>query len=134
MSAWKNLKEIDMNKQELGIKLLEMDKVTIVATSIDQGMWILFQRNNSFQCYNDNDPNRGYGAVTLYCNFCSEIQHEIENVLGEKWDNLPDKKTRSRVVWSNIGGDVKRIGHIVEDKWFDIDEFWERFDLKGESE
>lgn len=50
----------------------------------------------------------------------------IMDVVGvERWENLKGKYVRFVVdAW---GSPVKKIGNIIEDKWFDIDEFFKEY-------
>ena len=50
------------------------------------------------------------------------IRKILETVGVEKWENLPG--TLIRVERSGLGSSVPpRIGHILEDRWFDLGEF-----------
>ena len=47
----------------------------------------------------------------------------IMDIVGvDKWEDLKDKYIR--VESNGWGGTIKKIGHITDDKWFDIDEFF----------
>ena len=50
----------------------------------------------------------------------------IMDVVGvEKWENLKGKYVR--FVDDAWGSPVKKIGNIIEDKWFDIDKFFREY-------
>ena len=46
----------------------------------------------------------------------------MDTVGVEKWENLKGKHIR--VVDDGWGSKVVKIGHFIEDKWFDLDEFF----------
>ena len=51
-----------------------------------------------------------------------EAMMRIMDTVGvEKWEDLKDEYIRAEV---NGLGPVKKIGHITDDKWFDIDKFF----------
>lgn len=54
------------------------------------------------------------------------IRKILETVGVEKWEDLEGKYVRIRKEAEYGGHPIKAIGHIVEDKWFDIKEFWEK--------
>ena len=43
----------------------------------------------------------------------------------EKWEDLKDKYVR--VVDDGWGSSIKKIGNIIDDKWFDIDKFFKEY-------
>lgn len=55
------------------------------------------------------DESKGYGAAF--------IQRILRTVGVEKWEELQGKYIR--VESEGLGGGIRRIGHIIEDKWFD---------------
>lgn len=58
---------------------------------------------------------------------------KIMNVVGvEEWEDLKGKYVR--VVDDGWGSPVKKIGNIIEDKWFDIDEFFKNYNKEKENE
>lgn len=62
------------------------------------------------------DKFDGYGSGL-------EAMMRIMDVVGvDKWEDLKDKYIR--VESDGCGKSIKKIGHITNDKWFDIDEFF----------
>ena len=63
------------------------------------------------------DKFHGYGPGL-------EAMMRIMDVVGvDKWEDLKDKYIRVEIDgWT--GGTVKKFGHITNNKWFDIDEFF----------
>ncbi len=54
-----------------------------------------------------------------------EAMMRIMDTVGvEKWEDLDGKLVR--VVDTGWGGRITKIGNILEDKWFDDDEFYEK--------
>lgn len=52
---------------------------------------------------------------------------KIMDVVGvERWEDLKGKYVR--VVDCGLGSSITRIGNIIEDKWFDIDEFFKSYE------
>lgn len=52
-----------------------------------------------------------------------EAMMRIMDVVGvDRWEDLKDHYIR--VESNGRGGTIKKIGHITEDHWFDIDEFF----------
>ena len=51
------------------------------------------------------------------------IRKILETVDVMRWEDLQGKLVRIRKD-SEWNGPIKAIGHIIEDKWFDIEEFW----------
>ena len=49
----------------------------------------------------------------------------MDTVGVEKWEDLKGKYVR--VVLSEWGGKVTKIGNLIENKWFDIDEFFRTY-------
>ena len=57
----------------------------------------------------------------------------IMDVVGvERWENLKGKYVR--FVDDAWGSPVKKIGNIIEDKWFDIDDFFKNYNKEKENE
>ena len=52
------------------------------------------------------------------------IRKILQTVDVMKWEDLEGKYVRIRKDKEYGGGPIKAIGHIMEDKWFDIEEFW----------
>lgn len=63
------------------------------------------------------DQQSGYGAAF--------IQRVLKTVGVEKWEDLQGKFIR--IESEGLGGGIRRIGHIIEDKWFDPKELAESF-------
>lgn len=51
------------------------------------------------------------------------IRKILETVGVMKWEDLNGKLVRIRKD-SEWNGPIKAIGHIIDDKWFDLQEFW----------
>ena len=49
----------------------------------------------------------------------------MDTVGVEKWEDLKDKYVR--VVDDGWGSSIKKIGNIIDDKWFDIDKFFKEY-------
>lgn len=56
------------------------------------------------------------------------IRKVLTTVGVEKWEDLEGQYVRIRKEAEYGGHPIKAIGHIIEDKWFDIKEFWEKDD------
>ena len=57
----------------------------------------------------------------------------IMNTVGvERWEDLKGKYIR--IVDEGWGSSVKKIGNIIEDKWFDIDEFFKNYNKENKNE
>lgn len=56
---------------------------------------------------------------------CDLIIHILKVVGVEKWEDLPGKHVRLED--RGLGRTVRKIGHLLEDKWFDIEEFSEEW-------
>lgn len=57
--------------------------------------------------------------------FCGEFIAAVLSTVGvDKWESLKGKHIR--VESEGWGGTIRRIGHIIEDKWFDPKELAER--------
>jgi len=54
----------------------------------------------------------------------------MDTVGVEKWEDLKGKYIR--IVDEGWGSSVKKIGNIIEDKWFDIDEFFKNYNKEKE--
>lgn len=57
---------------------------------------------------------------------CEFIRRVLDVVGVEKWEDLKGKHVRVVATWDK----VKRIGHIIEEKWFDPEELAR--EMKGE--
>lgn len=56
---------------------------------------------------------------------------EIMKTVGvEKWEDLKDKYIR--VVKEGLNTPIRKIGNLMEDKWFDVKEFFEYYDMHQE--
>lgn len=52
-----------------------------------------------------------------------EVISKILEVVGvDKWEDLPGKYIR--IEYNGLGTTVTKIGNIIEDKWFDLEEFF----------
>ncbi len=51
------------------------------------------------------------------------IRKILQTVDVMKWEDLEGKYVRIKKE-KEYGGPIKAIGHIIEDKWFDIEEHW----------
>ena len=80
----------------------------------------------------------GYGGYCIGHGFLDSDSFTAENGGGlvammrimdavgvEKWEDLKDKYVR--VVDDGWGSSIKKIGNIIDDKWFDIDEFFKGY-------
>lgn len=77
-----------------------------------------FLRSDSFTAEN------GGGLVAMM---------KIMDTVGvEKWEDLKGKYLR--VVDEGWGSSIKKIGNIIEDKWFDIDEFFKNYREENDNE
>ncbi len=56
----------------------------------------------------------------------------MDTVSVEKWEDLKGKYIR--IVNEGWGSSVKKIGNIIEDKWFDIDEFFKNYNKENKNE
>ena len=56
----------------------------------------------------------------------------MDTVGVERWEDLKDKYIR--VVDEGWGSPIKKIGNIIEDKWFDIDEFFKNYREENDNE
>lgn len=56
----------------------------------------------------------------------------MDTVGVERWEDLKDKYIR--VVDEGWGSPIKKIGNIIEDKWFDIDEFFKNYNKENNDE
>ena len=56
----------------------------------------------------------------------------MDTVGVEKWEDLKGKYIR--IVDEGWGSSVKKIGNIIEDKWFDIDEFFKNYNKENKNE
>jgi hypothetical protein len=70
---------------------------------------------------------QGFGGYDLRV-YGTGILMKILSVVGvEKWENLPNRHLRVR---RNNEGLIVAIGHIVEDRWLDMDEEREAVDAR----
>ena len=80
----------------------------------------------------------GYGGYCIGHGFLGSDTFTVENGSGlvammkimdtvgvEKWEDLKDKYVR--VVDAGWGSKITKIGNILDDKWFDIDEFFKEY-------
>lgn len=51
------------------------------------------------------------------------ISKILETIGVSSWEELPN--TYCRIVDPGLNGIPKKIGHLMKDKWFDLDEFFE---------
>ena len=58
------------------------------------------------------------------------IMRIMDTVGVERWEDLKGKYIR--IVDEGWGSSVKKIGNIIEDKWFDIDEFFKNYNKEKE--
>lgn len=78
-----------------------------------------------------NGCGQGFGGYALdgkagqvgHSKSIQAIRKILETVDVMKWEDLKGKLVRIRKD-SEYVGSIKAIGHIIEDKWFDIEEFW----------
>ena len=62
-----------------------------------------------------------------------EAMMRIMDTVGvDTWEDLKGKYIR--VVSNGWGESIKKIGHITDDKWFDIDEFFKSKDKETQNE
>lgn len=87
----------------------------------------------------------GYGGYCIGHGFLDSDSFTAENGGGlvammrimdtvgvERWEDLKDKYIR--VVDEGWGSPIKKIGNIIEDKWFDIDEFFKNYNKENNDE
>lgn len=60
------------------------------------------------------------------------IMRIMDTVGVERWEDLKGKYIR--IVDEGWGSSVKKIGNIIEDKWFDIDEFFKNYNKENDDE
>lgn len=60
------------------------------------------------------------------------IMRIMDTVGVERWEDLKGKYIRT--VNEGWGSSVKKIGNIIEDKWFDIDEFFKNYNKEDNDE
>lgn len=60
------------------------------------------------------------------------IMRIMDTVGVERWEDLKGKYIR--IVNEGWGSPVKKIGNIIEDKWFDIDEFFKNYNKEKKNE
>ena len=56
----------------------------------------------------------------------------MDTVGVERWEDLKGKYIR--IVDEGWGSSVKKIGNIIEDKWFDIDKFFKNYNKENKDE
>jgi len=59
------------------------------------------------------------------------MMHIMDTVGVEDWEKLPGQYIR--IVDPGLGGVTTKIGHIIKDKWFDIDAFFKYEQAKREA-
>jgi len=65
--------------------------------------------------------SQGFGGFVLDSPtpFCGKaIRGVLETLKVESWEKLPG--TIVRVEWEGAGRTIRRLGHAVEDRWFDL--------------
>lgn len=60
------------------------------------------------------------------------IMRIMDTVGVERWEDLKGKYIR--IVDEGWGSSIKKIGNIIEDKWFDIDEFFKNYNKENKNE
>lgn len=60
------------------------------------------------------------------------IMRIMDTVGVERWEDLKGKYIR--IVDEGWGSSVKKIGNIIEDKWFDIDKFFKNYNKENKDE
>lgn len=65
----------------------------------------------------DNTPLRSNKRIGHGHSY-QAIRHILETVGVEKWEKLPG--TLIRIEYNGLGKQLVKIGHIMEDRWFDI--------------
>ena len=60
------------------------------------------------------------------------IMRIMDTVGVERWEDLKGKYIR--IVDEGWGSSVKKIGNIIEDKWFDIDNFFKNYNKENNDE
>lgn len=60
------------------------------------------------------------------------IMRIMDTVGVQRWEDLKGKYIR--IVNEGLGSSVKKIGNIIEDKWFNIDEFFKNYNKENENE
>lgn len=95
----------------------------------DRGMftWIIFIKFDSVACGVGGYVLGNYNPMTDITTFNNRSMESISKVLEvvgvNKWEDLPGKYIRFED--NGIGKRVTKIGNIIEDKWFDLKEFFE---------
>lgn len=74
-----------------------------------------------FGCYVIGHGYLGTNEFTVSGTGLAAMMRIIDTVGVEKWGDLPGKLIR--IVDPGLSGRLTKIGNILEDKWFDIDEF-----------
>ena len=71
---------------------------------------------------------QGFGGPTLTASWGGEYLAEVLEAVGVRsWERLPGTNVRAR---RNSNGILDAIGHIVEDRWFDREEFCQRHGIE----
>ena len=67
-----------------------------------------------------------FGSATQTRVFRAESMEAISKILEvvgvDKWEDLPGKYIR--IEYNGLGSTVTKIGNIIEEKWFDLKEFF----------
>ena len=90
--------------------------------------FMIFIRTNAYHCgiggYALDSYDRDHDA-RIFCAQSIEAISKILDVVGvDKWEDLPGEYIRIEDV--GLGANITKIGNIVEDKWFDLKEFFQR--------
>ena len=71
-----------------------------------------------------------FSSATQTRVFRSESMEAISKILEvvgvDKWEDLPGKYIR--IEYNGLGSTVTKIGNIIEEKWFDLKEFFGKID------
>ena len=107
----------------------ENAKITNVSFSMaDHGcitFWVFVEMAESSCGIGGYCIGHGYVGASEFdgCGKGIEAMTRIMDVVGvERWENLEGKYCR--VESEGWGGKIRKIGNILKDKWFDIDEFF----------
>ena len=91
--------------------------------------WMLFISFDKGMCcgvggYTLDIYDRKSDTRVFYAESMESISEILEIVGVDKWEDLPGKYIRFED--NGWGSKVTKIGNIMEDKWFDMKEFFER--------